>query len=1095
MSSQTIAQLVVSLEANIARYSTEMQRASSIATTTMGGISKAAGVAAAGLATLGVGLSAGALIGWSKEVIAGASALDDLADSTGSTVENLSRLTNQARISGTSVDAMSTLLNKLAAGMAGADDEASNVGRALKFLGVEARDPAQALQEIAVKLDQYADGIGKAALAKDLFGKMGVQYIATLKDIAKLQDVAATTTTRQAVEAEKLEQALRRLSVEATAFKDVVLSHVVPALNNFIERARIARQAGNGIFDSLVLAGTNTGNIVDQITRAGAKVAELNDLVEKGRAKNQNSPYFNPMLLKDYEEKLEAAKRKLETLIQIRDKWLANNVEGMGYTGDARDQRAGSGAASVGKEIPSYTGVKEEAAKAAKSVNEYAKSLAALYKILDNTGSSVNDEFLTNLEMLRGEWAAGEMSLEKYQARVGELIKQTKFGSQALAAMEEAARENNRAFDEAFAIVERAREATENSIRSARELTEGLEFEAQALTMTNAEREIAIRLRDLERSGLDKSSEAYALFAERIRNAVIKKEELQGQIDLWNEVERSAHDYFVNILADGQNAFERLKNALKTGLYELLYQMTAKKWILQIGAKVSDNPAIAGTAGGFLGGGDLLGGLGNILSSAGGAGMLGGSFATTALGESLGLSVAMGAGEGMALTALGSAIAPLMAALPWVALAAVAVPLIVDLFDDGDAERTADFINSGSGRAWSGDKQRTSAFGNFGLDNGRWFSDDMDQALNAMLDTIQSLDDAIAQSVGPEMTAAITQALEGSRGYGFGMEHTDLNASGVVGGILKDRYSVVLDALDARLGDVLRGFSGTGEQLGQFVVTLVALDKVTRKLPESIRDGLIAALDSTAASVERVGAFGNAFATLQDAMNADPLDDALEAIAAQTSGAYGAFDRAGLALQALMDGFDGTTAAANQLTGATGAYYSAQVQLLAQLEMVKQALTGPEGLFAGTIRNIRMSVLDDAGRLDFLRAETEGLRGRLLDAKDPGEIQRLAELINANINQAFALLTPEEQLANAQGYIDQLDAFNAQVAARLTELQESTQQQAADQLTALRTMLAAEIAKMADAAAVQQTAADTNLTAARTPLVVNVVNRGTEVNA
>lgn len=1092
MTTQTIAQLVVSLDANIARFSSEMQKASGIASQTMSGLQAAAGVATAALGALGAAFSTQAIGGWAREVVAGASALDDLADSTGSSVENLSRLQNQWRIAGGSASSLTTLVEKLAAGMAGADDETSNVGRALKFLEVEARDPAQALQEIAVKLDRYADGINKAALAKDLFGKNGVQYIATLKDVAKLQDVAATVTTRQAIEAEKLEQSLRRLSVEGTTFKNVLLSEVVPALNGAIERFRVAREAGNGLFRSALYGLDEYRDVVPKISEATAKVRELQDLVDKGRARNQNSPYFNPGLLQDYEEKLAAAQRRLETLIKLRDQAIGRNVEGMGYTGDARDQRVGSGAASVGKEIANYTGVKEEAAKAAKSVNEYSKSLDALYKLLDDTGSSVNDEFLTNLEMLRGEWAAGEMSLEKYQVRVGELIKRTKFGSQALSDLENAARRNNQEFDDFFEKDERARKANEAMIRSVREMTEGIEFEARALTMTNTEREIAIRLRDLERSGMDKSSEGYKMFAERIRNAVLKKEELQGQIDLWNEVERSAHDYFVNILADGQSAFERLKNALKTGLYELLYQMTAKKWILQIGASVSGNPAIAGSAGGLLGGSDLLGGIGSLFSSAGGAGMLG----EFGVGVLQGSASFMGppAALGM-LGTLGQTLAPLMAALPWAALAAVAVPMIVDLFDDGDAERTADFINSGTPRAWSGDKQRTSAFGNFGLDNGRWFSDDMDQALNGMLDTIASLDNAIAAIVGPDLSATITQTLQGGRNYAFGMEHTDLNASGAVGGILKDRYTTVLAALDVRLGQTLSGFQGTGEQLGQFVVSLAALDRVTRRLPDTIRNGLLDALEGTAESVERVAAFGNAYATLQDAMNADPLEDALEAIAVETSGAYGAFDRAGAALQDLMDNFDGSTGAVNQLAGATRTYYAAQVQLLAQLEVVKRALTGPDGLFAGTIRGIRMSVLDDAGRLDFLRAETEVLNQRLFASKDPAEIERLAQRINANINQAFGLLSPEEQRANADSYIAQLEGFNTRVNAHLSTIQAQVQQNAADQLAELRTMLSQEIAKMGAAADKQVLAADTSLVAARTPLVVQVRTNGQAVNA
>ena len=63
-----------------------------------------------------------------KAIIEQAASLNDLADATGSTVENLSRLSNQAKIAGTDFQTLQGLVLKLSAGMAGADDETSKVG-------------------------------------------------------------------------------------------------------------------------------------------------------------------------------------------------------------------------------------------------------------------------------------------------------------------------------------------------------------------------------------------------------------------------------------------------------------------------------------------------------------------------------------------------------------------------------------------------------------------------------------------------------------------------------------------------------------------------------------------------------------------------------------------------------------------------------------------------------------------------------------------------------------------------------------------------------------------------------------------------------
>ena len=80
--------------------------------------------------------------------------------------------------------------------MAGVDEESSRAGKALAAIGVQSRDPAQALTEIAQKFATYEDGANKAALAVAIFGKSGAQLLPILKDIAENVDIAATVTPR-----------------------------------------------------------------------------------------------------------------------------------------------------------------------------------------------------------------------------------------------------------------------------------------------------------------------------------------------------------------------------------------------------------------------------------------------------------------------------------------------------------------------------------------------------------------------------------------------------------------------------------------------------------------------------------------------------------------------------------------------------------------------------------------------------------------------------------------------------------------------------------------------------------------------------------
>jgi len=73
------------------------------------------------------------------------------------------------------------------------------------------------------------------------------------------------------------------------------------------------------------------------------------------------------------------------------------------------------------------------------------------------------------------------------------------------------------------------------------------------------------------------------------------------QVQLWESIEKTAHDTFISIFDSGKSAFDRLKDALKNGLYELLYQMTVKKWIINISGQMSGMGGLA-QAGSALGG-------------------------------------------------------------------------------------------------------------------------------------------------------------------------------------------------------------------------------------------------------------------------------------------------------------------------------------------------------------------------------------------------------------------------------------------------------------------------------------------------------------
>lgn len=83
---------------------------------------------------------------------------------------------------------------------------------------------------------------------------------------------------------------------------------------------------------------------------------------------------------------------------------------------------------------------------------------------------------------------------------------------------------------------------------------------------------------------------------------------------IWESIERTAHDTFISIFDSGKSAFDRLRDALKNGLLDLLYQMTIKKWIINISTAVSGAGAADALAAGESGGMPTGGGIGSLSS-------------------------------------------------------------------------------------------------------------------------------------------------------------------------------------------------------------------------------------------------------------------------------------------------------------------------------------------------------------------------------------------------------------------------------------------------------------------------------------------------
>lgn len=379
------ARLVVEVAAALGSFQADFNKASSIANTTAKSIQTSIDEITSKAANLGKiltgAISVHAFADWAHETVSAAASLADFSAQTGSSVESLSKLRNQAKIIGADFGTLQAITLKLAAGMAGVDDENSKVARGLAALGIAERDPAAALQEIAVKLDKYQDGIGKAALARDLFGKTGPAFLSTLKDMARLQDVAATTTAQQAEEAKRLEEALRRLTAQANIFKTVLLSDVVPEVANWAEAFREARKEGLGFFAALNVGTTYSDRIGPSLDDTRKKLAALNEELAYNKKHGLSADYVQPAI--------DDAQRKLNVLLSMQRTAAMAGAAKLGYTGDVRDYQANK------KPELDYTGAKDKPAgpdEFARFMKEAGKAAADAQIAWDDLGKAIDEK-------------------------------------------------------------------------------------------------------------------------------------------------------------------------------------------------------------------------------------------------------------------------------------------------------------------------------------------------------------------------------------------------------------------------------------------------------------------------------------------------------------------------------------------------------------------------------------------------------------------------------------------------------------------------------------------------------------------------------
>lgn len=140
---------------------------------------------------------------------------------------------------------------------------------------------------------------------------------------------------------------------------------------------------------------------------------------------------------------------------------------------------------------------------------------------------------------------------------------------------------------------------------------------------------------------------------ERSAKALADVEQLEQVRGFWTSIEKTAHDTFVSIANGGADTWKRLKDTAKNIFFEWLYQMTLKKWIVNVGVQADGAGAVSGitnalgnAAGGSAGGG-ILSTLGSLYGALSGGMTLGGGLGSGFMGSLAGGLNGAGVGSGL----------------------------------------------------------------------------------------------------------------------------------------------------------------------------------------------------------------------------------------------------------------------------------------------------------------------------------------------------------------------------------------------------------------------------------------------------------------
>lgn len=1138
----SLGSLVVSLSLESASFTDGLTKAAYQTQQSMGQIASHTGSVRASMASLvsSVDMAKTAIQGliglevvhWFEQLatstVASLANLQDLGVRVGSTAEQLSAFIPAAQLSGTSMDQVGTaaaMLEKNLTGIGPGSNRATEALAALGFTAEDAKrflaDPTEGIYELAQRLNEFQDDGAKTAATMALMGRGASEMLPFLKQLGDQTALVSTVTNEQAKAAHDLTDSWNSLKLQGQLFANSIAAEVIPALNKVIEDYKIARDAGEGIFDAWQDAKTTVSQMPQDLSAVREELEQVQDRLQKAKDAQTQFQTGTPgyeRLREDIDKMSESIAALTQRLTAL--KGVANNDGSDSVLASVRAMLAPTGGNPTGTDIlagiggpdpfsnlnipvgstgapyalphlqfsgaaakPDTTFTSEMDALAAAA----AKANVEMSKLLDPAPMTAAEEAFAQF-VASDKWdkltaqqkdavAAKEMDVEATERQVAAMT--------VAAALEKELNQTNMQSIQAMlssadSINQQTDSLTQQTATMGMSAAEIDDYQGHLVALTLAREQDKLSMMEMSGNATDAEIEAQQRIiaalenqlaawnklgtAQRTQDASAAMTAAAHQAEqAWKQASDSIDNDLTSAFDDWVHGAANLGQQLKDELLKMFDTLVLRPLLQPVAGDIaglftSGAPAASGGASGLASGALSLG---SDFSSFANIGQTISAFPTAVSAFGADLSI-LGAGGGLdaigGLSGLLSGAAPVLGPIG----IALAIASAAGLFGSSHGPKSGGFAQTGSD------------FGRFYTPSGS------DSTVATLANTTQAGYNSLLASLGGT----------GSANFAFGFDE-DPN------GTANSRVSAGATVNGKRVYSVLNQDAGRGDkgvqadlQLDAQRAILAALQ--ASNLPKDIADILDSITPSSASldQITQVTTLASAYEDLSKMLATNAVSDGLAAIAKQSEGAYGAFEDQGDSLRKLLTTYDGSTKATQDLQTASDAYYTSLVNLIAQIQQVKASI---DDMFQGSIRKFQIDSLGNQGQYNFYQKEVGTLTKQLSTASDPEAVNAIETQINADLNAAFSLLDPSQRSALLSQYIAAANTAQSLGDARLGVISSTTTAtfdanitQAQQAIKDAADSLKQSATVIATAAGTNATAANTNLQAARTPLNVSV---------